>query len=352
MAYKFFGTCENGECNYNYYADIPTIGTIICTAFEGYVFDRVTMIALDGSMDYPVYYPTTSPDMFTVNNTVFTLNYDLTGSPLLGIENFEAFCIEPVIPEPDPTPIDILEFTNIFNPSHQQMILLNEQVYYSPSGTVDLREYIYNLYTIPYDVESLVSGTDEIQLGLNKTSIISNKLSSSSLKVVLGKIIVPLKYNNVYDYLNVDCFINLPNIRKIQLDSHVVVNQTITCEYIIDLYTMTGTVNIMSSFSNNIVYSDVFKVGDVIPLKQLKPEDTHTQIERQIKNNIVTPFIEVVRYVPDVTENLFGKTSNKFDTLVNNIGYIEVSKIVLNVLCTDNEKKEIENLLQQGIIIK
>jgi hypothetical protein len=330
-------TLENCTSTINNGDEIYMSQEFILTADPGYTFTQVAFYAA-GEMYNDYNYPTGfNNECFTKDGTELILYYDISEM----FYTLDAYTEgEPTPPEPD----DVLLYTDIFNLDQQQLKALNIKWFLNSPGSIDHREFIYNLYEIPFNVDSILSSdTKEIVLG---------KTLNTEIQVDLGVIEIPEKYFNIYDYDNVECLLSLPYLDRIVLDVNKVVGFTISIDYIIDLYTRQTTINIKSTFNNTIIYNSVFEVGDLIPYKQLDNNNTKELIDRQIRNNVFNSYIELVRFIPINPINLFGKQSKEFTTLINLDGYIEISDILLNVTCTDIEKSEITNLLNSGVYIR
>lgn len=254
---------------------------------------------------------------------------------------------------------DVRMFTEIFIMTDLKLREFSDERYtHMPDTRIeDLGNYISTLYEIPFNIDGITVKKDgvvaekPIRFGFKQSTLESSYLGRSSLKVNLGDIVVSEKYNNAYDYTNVECILNVPFVKPIILESVKVINQTIRVEYIIDLYTRNTSINVYSSFNDNIIYTELFEVGNTIPYLQRSLDIVNTDVNVQIENYIDNSFIEVIRNVPYGDRGLFGKDVVEFGLLNSYVGYVEISKVDLEVSCNDSERSEIENLLSQGVFI-
>ena len=214
-------------------------------------------------------------------------------------------------------------------------------------------QYITALFKIPFEIPTDLI-TDEkrnIVLGKFDTNVSANGLTTYNMVVDIGVITVPEKYENVYDYIDTECILNLPYFDKVYLSNEFVIGQTVRIEYIIDLYSGNATCNIYSSFTGGIVESTNGVICCNIPFVQKTNNSVVGLISNINKNIIDTAYIEVIRNKPYNVETVFGAETIDFGVIGDYTGYIEVSDVVLNSNATNEEKNEITNLLKEGVTI-
>ena len=247
----------------------------------------------------------------------------------------------------------VSQFTNIYLINKDELTLLSKERYQSVEGTkVDFGDYITNLYNTPFKIPSnIVGGKSDITLGNLKTSVTSSLLISSKFIIDMGTIKVTEKYNNVYDYSNVMYVLHLPYFDKIYLDSEYVVNQSIKIEYVFDVYTGSATVNIYSSFIDSIIESRTNIIVSQIPFLRKQTNSVIGNITTVNKNNIVSPFIEVVRNIPYHADSIFGGKTIEYGVIGDYEGFTRCENILLNSRATNTEKEEIIKLLNEGVLL-
>ena len=167
----------------------------------------------------------------------------------------------------------------------------------------------------------------------------------------MGTIKVTEKYKNVYDYSNVMYILHLPYFDKIYLDSEYVVNQSIKIEYVFDIYTGSVTVNVYSSFIDSVIESRTNIVVSQIPFLQKQTHAVIGTITTVNKNNISSPFIEVVRNIPYNVDTIFGGETIEYGVIGDYTGFTRCENILLNSSATNIEKDEIIKLLNDGVIL-
>lgn len=252
--------------------------------------------------------------------------------------------------EPDaPDLIDIL--SAIYHPTIDDVKSLADEKYVSGMENVPIRNYIYNLYTLPFDVSELDGEKQNVKLGGGTLNTESTILTQSILKVLVAEIPVPAKYNNAYDYIKTTCTLYLPFIDSIELDVERVISKTITVEYIIDLYEGVATCNVYSE--GELLISKLNEIGRKVPFYQKTEVSSETpQIGKVLNNSVKIPFIEVVRNIPYNEVEGIGNEVSEVEVIGNLEGYVEVNTIHLQTSATKKEQEMIISQLRNGVIIK
>ena len=329
------GTLKNCTCNYsdgeNITNDKPDI---ILTANNGYEFDGVYKYmcgtitkTFSGSDDKK----TLSINILDGYNYKLNDEYNATKS----VEK-------------------IGNFANIYYTNENELTELSKVRFVnSSSEMVDYGSFITALYKLPFPIDSgiLANEKSNIILGNYDSNVKSTRLITYKTEIDGGIISVPEKYQNVYDYLNTECILHLPNFNKMYINTEYVIGQTLTIKYIIDLYTGNITANVYSSFIDDIIETQTQQIAENIPFIQKQTNSVVGTVSNINKNTITTAFIEIVRNIPYDNETIFGKETIDYCVIGTKTGYIKVSDVVLNCTATVEEKEEIEQLLKEGVFI-
>lgn len=325
------GTLKNCTCNYSN-GEVITDDKpeIILTANNGYEFDGVFSLKR-GAI-------TTN---FTVSDDKSTLTESVTDGYNY-VLNDEYIAVKKVE--------KIGEFTRLYNPVESELTELAKVRF---QNDVDMGQYITALFKIPFEIPTdlITEEKRNIVLGTLDTNVTANGLTTYNMVVDVGTITIPEKYENVYDYIDTECILNLPYFDKIYLSNEFVIGQTVRIEYIIDLYSGNATCNIYSSFTGGIVESTNGVICCNIPFVQKTNNSVVGLISNINKNIIDTAYIEVIRNKPYNVETVFGTETIDFGVIGDYTGYIEVSDVVLNSSATNEEKNEITDLLKEGVTI-
>lgn len=353
---NFFYTENVVEVNFIYNEDalingdsISVDGTlvkIIINANDGYEFDSAIEFTDNGGLQSILL----EDEGWNEDKTQFIWNYTINGS----------LTINTAIAKLKEVPVDVLNnFTNIYSPTNSELTELSNSRYdmfnFEDGSFVrhDYGSYISALYIFPFEIVNLIDVRKQsVWLGGKEiTSVKSSTVKTNKIVIDMGHIEVPEKYNNTYDYVNTDCYINLPFTTKVQLETSLVVGSIIGVEYVIDLYTGNATVNIRSDKTNTVIYSEVFKIGYNIPFFQQKADIVSREIGERVFNDVTEPFIEVIRNVPYGLEGSYGRPMNEYGMVGSYSGYVEVDKVDIGSNCTKQEKLEIQQLLKLGVFI-
>ena len=245
-------------------------------------------------------------------------------------------------------------FTNLYKTNQTELTELSKVRFYEELGQItDYGQFIVSLYVLPFDIPSDILGdTSTILLGNFDSGVESTLISTYSFDIDGGEIEVPLKYNNIYDFINTECILHLPFLDKVYLNTEYVIGQKLTITFTIELYSGTLTANIKSSFNNEIVASVQGLIGMNIPFIQKSNGNVINSISNVYKNKINRCFIEVNRNIPYTkNNNVFGGSVVEYGKIGDYTGYVECDKIVLETNATKQEQEEIKNLLRDGVFI-
>lgn len=325
------GTIENCTCNYSNGETITTDKpNIILTANDGYEFDGVY-----------TYVRGVITSSFTVSDDKKELSTTISDG-----YNYELDDVYKAVKIVE----KIGDFTRLYNPVESELTELAKVRF---QNDIDMGQYITALFKIPFEIPTdlITEEKRNIVLGTLDTNVTANGLTTYNMVVDIGTITVPEKYENVYDYIDTECILNLPYFDKVYLSNEFVIGQTLRIEYIIDLYSGNATCNIYSSFTGGIVESTNGVISCNIPFVQKTNNSVVGLISNINKNIIDTAYIEVIRNKPYNVETVFGAETIDFGVIGSYTGYIEVSDVVLNSSATNEEKNEITNLLKEGVTI-
>ena len=325
------GTIENCTCNYSN-GEVITDDkpNIVITANDGYEFDGVY-----------TYLRGVITSSFTVSDDNKTLSTSISDG-----YNYELDDIYKAVKIVE----KIGDFTRLYNPVESELTELAKVRF---QNDVDMGQYITALFKIPFAIptDMITEEKRNIVLGTLDTNVTANGLTTYNMFVDIGEITIPEKYQNVYDYIDTECVLNLPFFDKVYLSNEFVIGQTLRIEYVIDLYSGNATCNIYSSFTGGIVESTNGVISCNIPFVQKTNNSVVGLISNINKNIIDTAYIEVIRNKPYNVETVFGAETIDYGVIGSYTGYIEVSDVVLNSSATNEEKNEIIDLLKEGVTI-
>ena len=244
-------------------------------------------------------------------------------------------------------------FVNLYKTNQTELTELSRAIFLSGGEIKDYGQYINSLYILPFDIPSDILGdTSTILLGNFDSNVESTLISTYSFDIDGGEIEVPLKYNNIYDFINTECILHLPFLNKVYLNTEYVIGQKLTITFTIELYSGILTANIKSSFNNEIVASVKGLVCMNIPFIQKSNANVINSISNIYKNKINRCFIEVNSTIPSTkNNNNNGGSVVEYGRIGDYTGYLECDKIVLETNATKQEQEEIKNLLRNEVFV-
>jgi len=328
------GTIENATCNYSD-GDFLELGkNIIISANPGYTFKGTYRFRMGSETGEFVNHGTYLE--IEINN--YVINYDF----YLEKEYIATKEIE-----------QIGAFVNLYKTNQTELTELSRAIFLSGGQIADYGQFINSLYILPFDIPSDILGdTSTILLGNFDSKVESTLISTYSFDIDGGEIEVPLKYNNIYDFINTECILHLPFLNKVYLNTEYVIGQKLTITFTIELYSGTLTANIKSSFNNEIVASVKGLVCMNIPFIQKSNGNVINSISNIYKNKINRCFIEVNRNIPYTkNNNIFGGSVVEYGRIGDYTGYLECDKVVLETNATNQEQEEIKKLLRNGVFV-
>ena len=229
---------------------------------------------------------------------------------------------------------------------------------YDSEIVTDPHNFIINVIELPFQLKStLVTGRQRIVMGFTKLNVSAPITFADKVSINMGTIRIKPKYNNAYDYKNTTALLHLPYVQPMQLDVNYAMDQVISIEYLVDVYTGHTTINLRSSFTGFEVFqsTETF-IGTEIPFLSMKTGtllDGTGEIRSRLNNNVNIPYVEVIRNIPYEMDSKYNRdTMETVDNLRDIKGRIYVHSMTLDSAANTSEKALIEAILSGGITIR
>lgn len=223
-------------------------------------------------------------------------------------------------------------------------------------NATDYGRYILGLIELPFKVPSqYVKGKQKIQLGGYDTGVTADLLSIDKITLDLGKINIPLKFNNSLDFQNVTGVLYLPYSPPITIEPKYFVGETLRIEYIINMYNGECIINIYSTKTDGLIITQNIDLNIAIPFAQVETNPTiNSPLNIKIGgfNGLKQPYIEILRSDVILSNGFFTIPVLDEKPLTGETGFIQVNEVNLQVNATDSERENIVSLLNKGVIIK
>ena len=335
---RITGTFENCSCNYENGEEINVEKNIEIVANEGFEFTGTYTYIDSAHQTQPIPIVEGGKKLLIDLSLQDDLSYDIVLN-----DDYIASAI----------PQTLSGFVNLYKVDDDILADLSK-VRFKVNGTevVDYGQFILSLYVLNIDINSIVQSNKSIILGNYDTNIVAPQIVDYKLPINFGTINVTSKYNNAYDYINTECILRLPFLDSTVLDNDYVINQTLTISGLLDIYSGTLTINVFSTFTNGLIYSDSANIVTQIPFIQSQNNSVVNTLSNINTNLIESPCIEVTRNIPYYVDNIFGKETVDYCLLSEVSGYCEVNRIELETSATNEEKSMIVDLLNDGVYIK
>ena len=325
--------------------------TIRATAGEGYVFTQ-NPNAPDGfiSVQYQ-YLDSGGFNYLEREGDSFKAGFQVV--PNYGA--FGQFQVSTTLEQPE----DVRGFNNVYEVNDDQLKLLATQRFVSmPDGgeQIDYGKYILGLIELPFTIDpAMVIDQQNISLGPLGTSINADYLNSDLIRLDLGTINVVGTKGNFLDYKDTVAKLHLPYCDSIALDLEMVIDQTISVEFLISLYDGTAIVNVRSSKTDDIITTQNIDMNISIPfgaVNEYPSKNNPSNIKLGGDNGIRTAFIELLRNDAVLESGFFTVPIVDEKPLTGYNGFVRVEEINLSSKATSYEKDLIVNKLNAGVIIK
>lgn len=257
-------------------------------------------------------------------------------------------------------PEGVKGFNNVYEVNDDQLKLITQSRWLGPpepnSDPEDYGKYILGLINLPFKISpTMVVGEQAVRMGPLNTNVAANYLNSDTIRLPLGEIAVVGTKKNFLDYKNTVAMLHLPYCDSVALDLEMVIDQTVSVEYLISLYDGTAVVNVKSSKTGDIVFTQNIDMNITIPFANIDTYPSKNAAE-SVKlggdNGIRTAFIELLRNDSVLESGFFTAPIVDEKPLAGYTGFARVEEINLSSKATSYEKELIVNKLNAGVIIK
>ena len=218
-------------------------------------------------------------------------------------------------------------------------------------------DYILGLIKLPFAIpkELIVNENAIVKMGNFDSGVKGKLLNAEKLTINLGSIATPLKFNTALDFINTACILYLPYCEPINIENEYVIGQTISIQYIVNLYNGELLINITSSKNNEIVITKNIDLDIDVPFANVQarpPRNDSRDIKLGKDNGIKNPHIVVMRNDAILPKGFFTIPIIDEKPLQGETGFLKIDEIELNVNAHDNERENIISLLTNGVIVK
>lgn len=341
------GTLNNCYCNYENNEEISNLKPCEIIANNGYIFPT--------QISYP--YTAIINDVEVVKyasviDNGYRLHFDFSFNSNIStiILNNEYTAVKEVD--------NISDFVNTYYVTKQTLKELAKKRFLklsSESGVtyVDLGEFIVGLYVLPLGIPKiLITSEQNIKLGYQDSKVPANVINAYKWEYDLGVITIPAKYNNAYDFLKTEVFLNAPFFDQQELPIYTI-GHDLHIKMLFDCYSGCGTLLVKDTFTNSYIVNKTQKIVIDVPYVQTGLNTVFNKLGNTNINPLIdTCFVSVIRNTPYNNDNEYGKNINASVVIGSVQGYAEFSKsTIISTIATDTELEMINRLLANGVYI-
>lgn len=226
------------------------------------------------------------------------------------------------------------------------------------TGQTNLKfgDYLLGLIKLPFAIPNDVISNDNVavKLGDFDTGVTGKLINAEKLEIDLGSIKTPLKFNNSLDFTNVTCVLYLPFCEPINIEHDFVIGETISIQYIVNLYNGEMVVNISSSKNNEVIITKNIDLNIDVPFANVQnrpPKNDSRDIRLGVDNGVRTAHIVIMRNDVILPNGTFTIPIIDEKPLQDETGFLKIDEIELQCLATDSELAKIKTLLNTGVFI-
>lgn len=215
---------------------------------------------------------------------------------------------------------------------------------------IDLTNYIISLKHFFIDIPA--TQAEYIKIGFMQTEIDSPVVPYDNLTIDLGNIEIIGEQDNINDYSNTVVSAYLAFIGLVTLDSVLTVNKTINVRYEVNLYNGDCQV-FLTNNDNVIVYMGSCNISADIPYIYNSDRNVNNQLNFYSSMNFMQDLESyfLVRKKIPVNSSLNLVIDNKETVVGNEQGLNYFTDFQIEFIADKQEKIELSNLLETGIII-
>lgn len=323
-------------------ADIDRkINQIIITADSGYIFKDDILVQL--------YTGSTVTQSFNVagnNSSSVTLTFN-TNTQNTIVDSMTNIVITAVAVKPETSTgyahYYVISNTELHSFSKEHIW---EYVGSSTESDYDVSKYIDDLIELPFAYDTTELPTSKIAVGRVSTATTSHELKDRFYTLDFGKITVPAKYKNGYDYQVRTCKLYLPFAPAVSIAIDNAMEQTIHIVYKVDMSTGNATITLDN---NGVPFNSLnINLADQLPFLNTLQNTIIKDGSHQIYNGIRNPYLVITRNQPILDSDFYPtKETGKISAYQGRLK----ATLLDDTGITDNaDLAELERLLSNGVI--
>lgn len=210
----------------------------------------------------------------------------------------------------------------------------------------DVSKYIDNLIELPFGYDTTDLPTSKIAVGRVATATTTHELKDRFYTIDFGKITVPAKYKNGYDYQIRTCKLYLPFAPAVSIDIANAMEQTIHIVYKIDM--STGNATITLDNNGNPFNTININLADQLPFLNTLQNTVIKDGSHQIYNGIRNPYLVITRQQPILDSDYYP--TKEVGKITNYQGRLKATMLDSSGVTDSVDFAELQNLLAEGVV--
>lgn len=210
----------------------------------------------------------------------------------------------------------------------------------------DVSKYIDNLIELPFAYDTTDLPTSKIAVGRVSTATTSHELKDRFYTIDFGKITVPAKYKNGYDYQIRTCKLYLPFAPAVSIDIANAMEQTIHIIYKIDM--SNGNATITLDNSGNPFNTININLADQLPFLNTLQNTVIKDGSHQIYNGIRNPYLVITRQQPILDSDFYP--TKEVGKVTSYQGRLKATMLDSSGVSDSVDFAELQNLLAEGVV--
>ena len=210
----------------------------------------------------------------------------------------------------------------------------------------DISKYIDNLIELPFGYDTTDLPTSKIAVGRIATATTTHELKERFYTIDFGKITVPAKYKNGYDYQIRTCKLYLPFAPAISIDIANAMDQTIHIIYKIDMSTGNATITLDN---NGHPFNTInINLADQLPFLNTIQNTVIKDGSHQIYNGIRNPYLVITRQQPILNSDFYP--TKEVGKVTSYPGRLKATMLDSSGITDSVDFAELQNLLAEGVV--
>lgn len=210
----------------------------------------------------------------------------------------------------------------------------------------DVSKYINNLIELPFAYDTTNLPTSPIAVGRIATATTAHEIKDRFYTLDFGKITVPAKYKNGYDYHVRTCNLYLPFAPAVSIAIDNAMEQVIHIMYKIDISTGNATITLDN---DGIPFNTMnVSLANSLPFLNTLQNTIIRDGQHLIYNGIRNPYLVITRNQPVLNSEYYP--TNEQNKISNYQGRIQATLLDDTVINDPTDLAGLQRLLSEGVI--